>query len=230
MTGLQLRQFRKQKRWTQEEAARQLKLTQGYLSLLEKCERVVTDDLSERIVRVFGLGAVNLPVKKDLSQLAPASDERLTRELAELGYPGFSHMAGASRLKSPAEVLLSALSAGKLDARIAEALPWLVGQISATNWGKVIAAAKVKDLQNRLGFVTSLARIAAEKAGSRKQAAVLIKREAMLASSRLLKEDTLCMDSLTETEKRWIRLNRTPEAEFWNVLSDLKAEHLNYAG
>ncbi len=38
MTGLQLKNARKQKRWTQALAARHLRLTQGYLSLLEKGE------------------------------------------------------------------------------------------------------------------------------------------------------------------------------------------------
>ena len=84
------------------------------------------------------------------------------------------------------------------------------------------------DLQNRLGFVTSLARKAAERRGDQKKAVALRKKEDFLSRSRLLREDTLCSDSLTEAEKRWIRQNRTPEAEFWNVLSDFKVEHLNY--
>ncbi len=228
MTGLQLKQIRKQKRWTQEETAKHLKLTQAYLSLLEKGKRFLTEDLTERVVRVFGLPAVNLPLNKDFPHLPPATDERLTRELAAVGYPGFSHIS-PTRLKNPAEVLLSALNLDKLDARVVEALPWLVAEVSERNWGKVVSAAKVKDLQNRLGFLTSLSRIVAERKGEKKKAGILMKREQMLADSRLLKEDFLYTGSLTETEKRWTRQNRTPEAQFWNVLSDLKAEHLHYA-
>lgn len=228
MTGLQLKQFRKQKRWSQKVAAKRLRLTQPYLSLLENGTRPLTDDLTDRAVRVFGLSATSLPIKKDLLHLSPVGDDDLTRDLAAVGYSGFSHVK-PSRLKNPAEVLVAALCANKLDARVVEALPWLVSQVPETSWGKVVRAAKVKDLQNRLGFVTSLARMAAEKRGDKKKAAVLEHRETALADSRLFKEDTLCADSLTETEKRWIQQNRTAEAEFWRVLSDLKAEHLSYA-
>lgn len=228
MTGLQLKQFRKQKRWSQETAAKHLGLTQAYLSLLEKEKRPMTDDLTTRAVRVFGLPATNLPVNKDLSRLSSGGSDLLTRELSAIGYSGFSHVK-PSRLKNPAEVLMSALGAEKLDARVVEALPWLVSQVPATNWSKVVQAAKVKDLQNRLGFVTSLARAIAEKRGELQKADRLKRREDALAGSRLFKEDTLGGDTLTETEEKWIRQNRTVEAEFWRVLSDLKAEHLSYA-
>ena len=228
MTGQQLKQFRKQKRWSQKTAAKHLMLTQAYLSLLEKVKRPVTDDLTTRAVRVFGLPATNLPVNKDLSRLSSGGSDLLTRELSAIGYSGFSHVK-PSRLKNPAEVLMSALGADELDARVVEALPWLVSQVPAASWSKVVQAAKVKDLQNRLGFVTSLARAAAEKRGELQKADRLKRREDALASSRLFKEDTLGSDSLTETEEKWIRQNRTAEAEFWRVLSDLKAEHLSYA-
>lgn len=228
MTGQQLKQFRKQKRWSQKTAANHLGLTQAYLSLLEKEKRSMTDDLTTRAVRVFGLPATNMPVKKDLSRVSIGGSDLLTRELSAIGYSGFSHVK-PSRLKNPAEVLMSALGADELDARVVEALPWLVSQVPAASWSKVVQAAKVKDLQNRLGFVTSLARAIAEKRGELQKADRLKRREDALAGSRLFKEDTLGGDSLTETEEKWIRQNRTAEAEFWRVLSDLKAEHLSYA-
>lgn len=230
MTGTQLKQFRKLKRWTQKAAAKRLRLTQGYLSLLEKGERPVTDGITERVVQVFGLPTTSLPVKKDLASLSPADADSLARQLAAIGYAGFSHVKPSSRLKNPAEVLVSALDNNKLDLRVVEALPWLVSQVTEARWSEVVRAAKVKDLQNRLGFVTSLARFVAERKRESKKAAQLKRREVALAGSRLFKEDTLCADfSLTETEKRWILQNRTAEAEFWRVLSDLKAEHLSYA-
>jgi transcriptional regulator with XRE-family HTH domain len=228
MTGSQLKQARKQKGLTQEQAAKRLNLSQTYLSLVEKGKRRLTEKMTANAVRVLRLPASELPVKKNLTLLKPLDDEQLAAALAALGYPGFSHIKGA-RLKNPAEVLVSALGADSSDARIAEALPWLVLRISERNWNEVVSAAKLNDLQNLLGFVTSLARRVAEKSGELKKAAALKRREDELARSRLLRESTFHPESLTETEKRWIRQNRTPEAEFWNVLSDLNAEHLSYA-
>lgn len=228
MTGSYLKQVRKQKDWTQEEAAKRLKMSQTYLSLVEKGKRPLTDKMIERAVRVFGLPASELPVKNDLTRSESFDEEQLASALAAIGYPGFSHLKRA-RLKNPAEVLITVLNTGGLNERIVEALPWVVMNVAERNWKDVVAAAKMGDLQNLLGFVTSLARRVAEKRGERERAAALKKREDALAGSRLLKEDSFRPESLTETEKRWIRQNRTPEARFWNVLSDLKAEHLTYA-
>jgi hypothetical protein len=50
--------------------------------------------------------------------------------------------------------------------------------------------------------------------------------EAVLERARLLHEDTLCHDSLTEAERTWLRLNRSKEAEYWDLLTDLSPEHL----
>lgn len=229
MTGTQLKKNRKEKGWTQAQTAKQLNVTQGYLSLLEKDERPLTENLIKKAVRVFRLPAGKLPVDKNLTNLPQLNEENLAAALAAIGYPGFSHIK-PTRLKNPTEVLISALSFNKLDARIVEALPWLMLEVSELNWKKLVAAAKVIDLQNRLGFVVSLARKVAESLGKQKKAESLKKKEISLADSRLLKEDTLCSDSLTEAERKWIRQNRTSEAEFWNVLSDLKVEHLSYAG
>ncbi len=228
MNGVQLRQARKQKRWTQEMSAKKLRLTQGYLSMLEKGERVLTDEITERVVRVFGLKSVDMPIRIDLTKLAFTGDENLSSNLATIGYPGFSHIA-PSRLKNPGEILVSALSADNLDSRIVEALPWLVAEVSELSWSKVVLACKVKNLQNRLGFVTTLARLLAERRGEKQKIAALMKREELLVDSRLLKEDTLCSVSMTEAERNWVLQNRTPEAKFWNILSDLKADHLSYA-
>ena len=49
---------------------------------------------------------------------------------------------------------------------------------------------------------------------------------AVLERSRLAKEDTLCHDSLTEVERKWLRANRPAEAAHWNLLTDMKAENL----
>lgn len=227
MTGSQLKQVRKQNRWTQATTAKHLGLTQGYLSLMEKGERRLTEEITERAVRIFKLPAMTLPVKKDLAELASADNDKLAADLSAIGYPGFSHVK-PSGLKNPAEVLVEILVSRNLDARIVEALPWLVLTFSDLKWTKIINAAKVNDFQNRLGFVISLAGKIAELKGAQKRAVQLKKQESALKDSRLLKEDVLGGNTIIETEKRWIRQNRSPEAEFWNVLSDLKPEHLSY--
>ena len=52
---------------------------------------------------------------------------------------------------------------------------------------------------------------------------------AVLDRSRLAKEDTLCHDSLTEAERKWLRVNRPPQAAHWNLLTDMKAENLPHS-
>ena len=46
--------------------------------------------------------------------------------------------------------------------------------------------------------------------------------------SLLAKEDTYCNDQMTESERRWLREHRSPEAAAWRLLSDLRAEHLTH--
>src|ERR1700675_1132159 len=60
--------------------------------------------------------------------------------------------------ENPAEVLLGALAQDDLEPRLVEALPWLVLRYSTLDWSWVVREAKVRDLQNRLGFVVGLAR------------------------------------------------------------------------
>jgi hypothetical protein len=97
------------------------------------------------------------------------------------------------------------------------------------DWCWVTRAAKLNDIQNRLGFVIDVARRIAEKYGEGEKAKLLAERAAELERSRLAREDTLCHDSLTEAERRWLRERRSAEAEHWGLLTDLSPEHLSYA-
>ena len=127
------------------------------------------------------------------------------------------------------EVLLSALSRDELDTRLVEALPWVVLKFSDLDWQWLTNAAKVNDLQNRLGFVTGLARRLAELRGERELADLLAREELVLERSRLMREDTLCHESLTQAERRWLRKNRPAEAKHWGLLTDLTPEQLDHA-
>lgn len=228
MTGKDLKLGRGQKSWTQKKAAARLSVSQPYLSLMEKGLRPVPEKLAHKAATAFALSATTLPVETSWESVQPKDAKSLATNLASLGYPGFAYLK-SKRKKNPGEVLLSALSAKHLESRVAEALPWLLLKYPDLDWESLVSAAKVRDLQNKLGFVTSVARRVAEKRGENDKAELLRKQERVLQRSRLFLEDTLCNDSLTQTEKRWLETNRPNEAKYWRVLTDLSPEHLTYA-
>jgi transcriptional regulator with XRE-family HTH domain len=229
VTGEQLRSGRRRKGWGQGQAALGLGVSQPYLSLLEKGQRRVSEKLARKAARLYGLSAAMLPVGVAWDGLGPLDEDELAHNLASLGYPRLSYLRPRRRRKNPAEVLLSALSAVDLDSRLIEALPWVVWKFPELDWQWLTGAAKVNDLQNRLGFVTGVARQLAENSGEHDTAAFLGQREADLERSRLARENTLCHDSLTEVERRWLRKHRPAKAKYWKLLTDLSPEHLSYA-
>ena len=228
MTGKDLILGREQKGWTQEVAASRLSVSQPYLSLMEKGLRPVPEKLARKAASAFGLSAATLPVETTWEGVQPKDANTLATDLASLGYPGFAYLK-PKRKKNPGEVLLSALSAKSLESRVAESLPWLLLKYPDLDWESLVSAAKVRDLQNKLGFITSVARRVAEKRGEKATAELLRKQEKALERSRLFLEDTLCNDSLTQAERRWLETNRPEEAKYWRVLTDLSPEHLSHA-
>lgn len=227
MTGQILQKARKKVGLSQVEAAKKLGVSQAYLSLFEKGKRPLTKNFAKKAVRLLNLPPTALPIETELKNLRPTTNEKFVKELAALKYPGYSHVK-PSRLKNPVEILISALRADNLQARLVEALPWVLLKFPDLEWKNLVDAAKVNDLQNRLGFLTALAYKLAEKSGDTEKAAEFKNRLDDLEKSRLAKEDTLCRQTMTEAEKRWILQNRSPEAEHWNIISDLSAEHLRY--
>jgi transcriptional regulator with XRE-family HTH domain len=227
MTGTDLRTARKQKGWTQNKAALKLGVSQPYLSLLEKGMRSVPDSLARKAASLFGLSPAKLPVETSWHNVQAKDDKALASDLAALGYPGLAYLK-PRRKRNPAEVMLSALMTEDLDSRLAEALPWLLLKHPDLNWDWLVRAAKINDLQNKLGFVTSVARQLAEKLGKYETVSLLREQESTLERSRLVREETLCHDSLTQSERRWLQTNRSNEAKHWNVLTDLSPEHLSH--
>lgn len=51
----------------------------------------------------------------------------------------------------------------------------------------------------------------------------------LLDDSRLAKEDYFYRPPRTESETEWLRANRSDDAVHWNLLSDMKPEHVPYA-
>jgi transcriptional regulator with XRE-family HTH domain len=219
---------RERKGWDQAVAAPRLGVSQPYLSLLETGRRRVPEELARKAARVYGLSAATLPLEASWERLKPADEALLAAELASLEYPRLSYLK-PRRGRNPAEILMSALAASDLDSRLVEALPWVAWRFPEMDWRWLVGAAKLNDLQNRLGFVTSVARRLAERQGDAGTATLLGEKESVLERGRLAREDTLCHDSLTDAERRWLRAHRPEEAKHWGLLTDLSPEHLDYA-
>lgn len=221
-----LRTARRSAGLSQHQAADRLGVSQAYLALLERGRRPLTARLRSRIANLYGLGPVSLlPSAENLGDWDAAS---LAAGLASLGYPGFRQLAGTPS-HNPATILLAAIASSNVEVRVLEALPWLAVEHSNLDWEWLMRESKIRDLQNRLGFVVTLARQVAEKCGNTAAACRLREVEGILDRARLVREDTLCQDSLSDAERRWLRRTRPREADHWNLLTDLKAETLPYA-
>jgi hypothetical protein len=172
------------------------------------------------------LPATALPLV--IGELDSWDSESLAKVLANLGYPGFRHLRGG-RSQNPAVILLAAISRNDLEVRVIESLPWLVVEYHDLDWEWLTREAKLRDAQNRLGFVVTLGRRVAEKHNAEAARSLLRELEEVLEPARLAREDTLCQGSLSEAERRWLRQGRPADAQHWNLLTDLDAEHLPYA-
>lgn len=229
MTGRELARHRKEKKRTQVWTARALGVSQAYLSLLEAEKRPLTELLKKKAAKFFDLSPTELPTHLAPGKLGSVTDTALASDLADLGYTGFSHLKRKrARRKNPAEVLLEALNAPKRDARVVEALPWLLLTYPDLKWNEVLPAAKMYDLQNRLGYVISVARRLAELKGLSEIASTLKKHEVDLERSLLAREDTLCNETMTGTERNWLTRNRSEDARRWHLLTDLSPQSLSY--
>ena len=227
MNHQQLKAGRKQAGLTQLKAAKRLGMSQPYLSQLEKGLRFVTPELAERATKAYGLSSSHLPIPTADSLTDDLNPARIARQLAGLGYPGFAHLR-VDRT-NPAALLIQALVQRDLEVRLTEALPWVLCKYPDLEWSWLADQVKLKDVQNRLGFLVGVAKDVA-KSTQNTAFGPLSVAEATLERSRLAREDTLCRDSMPEAERRWVKANRSPLAEHWNLLTGMSADQLSYAG
>ena len=201
-----LQQWRKRNHLTQVDAATLLGVSQPYLSLLEKGVRPLTPELTARM-------------KVARRDNRPAAADLFRAQLSSLGYPGFAHVTPSRRKPSPDAWLLSVLAQPDADARVVDALPWLVRQYaSQMDFRWLVRQAKLQDLQNRLGFVLQVA-------GPQETWRAV----GELERARLLQEATLCWDAMPAATREWMRTHRTPLAQHWNVLTRLQPEDVRDA-
>lgn len=211
-----LREARESRRWTQADLAARLDVSQGYVSLLETGRRPLASRLRRRVTRVLALSPANLPLPAAATAL---SGDDVARGLGRLGYPGFAHVAGGQKV-NPAALVAGALLSSELDARLTEALPWVLARYPDLDWGWLVSQAKLHDLQNRLGYLVALARRRVDE----RQALRLRDVEQRLGRSRLDRDDPLSAGELTNAERRWLLQHRPPEAAWWRVLTRLEPE------
>lgn len=215
MNSEQLKRARTERGWSQQEAANRLGVTQAYLSMLESGQRS-TASLSRKLMQVYRLSPTVLPVREVREKATPSF---LAHELASLGYPGFAHLRKTKKA-NPADFLLTALVQPNLEARVAEGLPWLVLRYPDMPRDWLVRESRARTLQNRLGFVVTLGRLAAGRDD-------LWPLEQTLADSKLEKEDSFCKE-LNDVERRWLRVNSSVEAKHWNLLSDMRPDAVRY--
>ena len=185
-------------------AASLLGVSQPYLSLLEKGARPLTAALRVRMKVARGQAEAGI------------SDGRFRAQLSALGYSGFVHVAKSRPKPRAADFLMAVLARPDADARVVEALPWVVGSYQEhLDFSWLVRQAKLQNLQNRLGFLLQVAGVDTPEG-------LLAVRE--LERARLLQESTLCWDSMPAATREWMRANRSPLAEHWNVLTRLRAE------
>ncbi len=230
MNGTALREARERGGWTQVRLAEKLGVTQAYLSLMETGKRRVPPRLARMLTRLLDLPPTMLPVTTFLASKKRSTNDWLTAQLARLGYPGFAYQKRPGPVHNPAEVLLEGLALDSLEARLAEALPWMLLRYEGFDVQRLVAEAKARDLQNRLGFMVALAREVAERSKSfERRMPELHLFEKTLEPSRLAREETFAQGHVTERMREWLRKERTDAAKHWNLLTDLKVEHLPYA-
>ncbi|HEV2245765.1 MAG TPA: helix-turn-helix transcriptional regulator [Terriglobia bacterium] len=214
---LNLKARRRKLGLTQRDVASHLGVTQAYVSMLEAGERAVPASLAPKLMKLYKLQPTVLPLGKVQKHADPDS---LARRLASLGYPGFAHLRSRTRKVNPATFLLTALSHSNLEARVVEGLPWVVSHYPDMDFAWLVQQARMNNLQNRLGFCITLARVASGNNS-------LLNAEQNLSDSKLAREDYFGRQP-NEVERRWLQEHSSDQARQWNLLSDLRPENLRY--
>jgi transcriptional regulator with XRE-family HTH domain len=208
---------------SQQAAAARLQVSQPYYSQLESGARPLPEELAARAVTKLDASPCVLPLPELSASWRSVSAERLTAALAALGYPPFEHFRKSAKLMNPALAVTGVLAHCDVDVRLVEALPWVLAAFTGLNADWLLAQSRLLNLQNRLGYVVTLAH-EGESRGSH-----WVPLLSGLRASKLAAEGTLCRDSMPAAERAWVRRNRPAAAEDWRLLTTLTREQLPYA-
>ncbi|MGH9583924.1 MAG: hypothetical protein ACRD4O_13415 [Bryobacteraceae bacterium] len=162
------------------------------------------------------------------SSIEKMNPEQLAAELAALGYPGFAYLKQQGSGKDPGGILIAALEQENLEARLFEALPWLVlayWQEMDSEW--LLQQATLRGVQNRLGFVVTLAKKAGRKIDvDSRRGRTLEALEVALKEHLLSREESL--HEMNQAERNWLEGHRPKEARDWKLLTDWQPAMLRY--
>jgi len=94
-----------------------------------------------------------------------------------------------------------ALSENDLDARVTGVLPWVLLRYPELDWSWLVSHVKLRNLQNRLGFLVSVAREVAEARPDWSASAARLREvELDLDRARLAAETTLNREAMPQAE------------------------------
>jgi hypothetical protein len=126
---------------------------------------------------------------------------------------------------NPAFLVAAALAHADLDARLVEALPWVLSAFHDLDWDWLSAQCRLGNQQNRLGYLVTLASKLTKPGADADLANAL----SGLERSRLAVEGTLCRESMSAAERAWARKHRPTDAAHWNLLTTLTVDQLTHA-
>jgi transcriptional regulator with XRE-family HTH domain len=223
MVGTALAQARKESGLPQAKAAQMLGVSQPFLSQMEHGTRTVTEEVAQRASELFRDPTL-LPPMTDRHQ----NDSELAEELGAMVYPGFAYVKKVPT-RNPAEVLLDALDRPDLSTRVSEGLPWLPLRYPHMDWDWLTREVKLRNRQNRLGFVVGLARQLAERLPEHRESARDLEPVLEgLEEAKLVKPGTYCHDSWSDRYRQEMATRRSPLAQSWNLLTGVKVEDLEH--
>jgi transcriptional regulator with XRE-family HTH domain len=222
MTGQSLLESRNKAGLSQLTAAALLGLSQPMLSQMENGKRNVSAKVARMAVEKLHANPTELPKTPSCR----SDDNRLASGLGALEYPGFLYMQSEPR--NPAELLLDALDRPDLDVRVAEGLPWVPMRYPDLDWDWLTDEAKLRNRQNRLGFVVALSQKMAELGSKADVVKSLTPVLQELEDARLAKVDTFCQDSWPPSQRAYAHEKRSDLAAHWNLdtrLSEVDLAH-----